>query len=456
MEVYPALKARMGDTDYYTVRMRLDEIAKNVEVVGAPYEHSPLNDELQRKLDKGRVKNEIIQFLERPDRFFSSIVVATVGGSPVFHPVRISPESDGLAELFKGAGVDESFGLLVFKSGVRFYALDGQHRLSAIQTFLKEKRSPDISKDHISVVLIASQSDADKPLPEKETEKRRRLFSWLNRYAKKPGKETDIIMDEEDAFAILTRRLINDYPHFQPKTKAPARQLDSLRILMSGKSIPVGSSYFTGLQTLYAMNRILLRSDKRLRDRTRDPSWRKPKLFIASRPEEQELDAWHKELVQYWDVLFQVIPDLKKPPEKMRNDSGKLPDHIFFRPIGQEYVMAPVARFLLDASPDKEVSKVLAPMKRIPCNLREYPWKGLIARKAPVTEKRPDHWIICNENRPHVQPIALEFAKCLVKKGGEVSEADLFARWKEVYWHSSDGENTRNTWNKKIRPLLHL
>lgn len=458
MEVYPALKARMGDTDYYIVRMRLDEIAKNVDIIGAPYEYSALNDELQRKLDEGRVKKEIIKFLERPDRFFSSIVVASIGGSPKFRPVRISPSGESLAELFKDSGVDESFGLLVFKSGVKFYALDGQHRLSAIKSFLKDKKVSDISNDHISVVLIASppsQSDEKKPLSPKETKKRRRLFSWLNRYAKKPGKETDIIMDEEDAFAILTRRLINDCSHFQPRTKARLRQMDSPRILMSGKSIPVGTTYFTGLQTLYAMNKTLLCSDARMRDNTRDPSWSQARLFIASRPDEQELDEWYKELVRYWDALFQVVPDLNKPPEKMRDDSGKS-DHIFFRPIGQEYVMAPVARFLLDASPDKEVSKALAPMAKIPCNIREYPWKGLIAYKAPVTEKRPDHWTIYNENRRLVQPLAFDFAKCLVKKGRELDEQELFERWKQAYKPSSDRESVRNTWNKDVRPLLHL
>lgn len=449
MEMYPALKARMGDTDYYIVRMRLDEIHKNVHLIGAPYEYKALSQALQRKLDEGRVKDEITSFLERPDRFFSSIVVASIGGNPEFHPVRITAEKDESASLFKAGGIDESFGVLVFKAGVKFYALDGQHRLAAIQSFIGERKQPDISGDHISVVLIASQSDENKPLPPKEMRKRRRLFSWLNRYAKKPGKDTDIIMDEEDAFAILTRRLINDSKHFQPRSG------NSIPILMSGKSVPVGTGYFTGLQTLYGINRTLLTSDARLRDDTRDPRWNTPRSFMASRPTEEELEGWYNELSGYWDGLFQVIPNLTDDPVKMRNDSGTKSDHIFFRPIGQEYVMAPVARLLMDESPKKDVQKALAPMAKIPLNLREYPWKGLLARPLPPTEKRPNSWEICNEGRLKRSKLACEFAKHILQISCELDADGLFNMWEELYW-SSEKENINNTWKKKICPLLHL
>ncbi len=46
-------------------------------------------------------------------------------------------------------------------------------------------------------------------------QKYRRLFSNLNRYAKPTDQATNIIMDEDDTFAILTRRLITDKPFFQ-------------------------------------------------------------------------------------------------------------------------------------------------------------------------------------------------------------------------------------------------
>ena len=453
MQVFPALKARMGNTDYYIVRMRLDDIGKNVDIVGAPYEYSALAHELQRKLNHNRVKTEINKFLKRDDRFFSSIVVATIGGSPTFRPVRIDDgEGSGLAALFTAGGVDEAFGLLAFTNDVKFYALDGQHRLESIKQCLSTKQVPDISGDHMSVVLVVDNTG--KKLTDKEAKKRRQLFSWLNRYAKKPTKETDIIMDEEDAFAILTRRLINDYPHFK---SAENRQMESTRILMSSNSIPVGTTYFTGLRTLYEVNKTLLRSEARLRgDTPRDPEWNKPKLFITSRPDEKELEEWYDEIVCYWDALLHVIPDMKKPPEQMRNDSGAKSDHIFFRPIGQEYVMAPTARFLLDISPKKDAKQALAPMAKIQWNLREYPWRGLMAYKAPVTEKHPNHWLMRNESRQRVKELALEFAKHMAKQGGELNEKDMYDTWRWLYEKSDSKEDIGNTWKKKIHPLLNF
>ena len=45
--------------------------------------------------------------------------------------------------------------------------------------------------------------------------KYRKLFSTLNRYAKKTDGATNIILDEDDTFAILTRRLITDHEFFR-------------------------------------------------------------------------------------------------------------------------------------------------------------------------------------------------------------------------------------------------
>ena len=43
----------------------------------------------------------------------------------------------------------------------------------------------------------------------------RRLFSSLNRYARATDESTNIIMDEDDGIAILTRRLIAEHEFFQ-------------------------------------------------------------------------------------------------------------------------------------------------------------------------------------------------------------------------------------------------
>ncbi len=72
MQIYPAIKARMGDWTYYVVRMTMREVAREVELAGSIWEDRTLSTAIQRMLDESRVKQQIVEFLSRrDDRFFS-------------------------------------------------------------------------------------------------------------------------------------------------------------------------------------------------------------------------------------------------------------------------------------------------------------------------------------------------------------------------------------------------
>ena len=89
MQVYPAIKSRMGDWDYYIVRMTMREVAREVQLASDLWEDRTLSDAIQRVLDESRVKDQIVNFLaRRTDRFFSSLVVAAIGGNPSFAATR--------------------------------------------------------------------------------------------------------------------------------------------------------------------------------------------------------------------------------------------------------------------------------------------------------------------------------------------------------------------------------
>ena len=81
MNLYPALIAQMGKWKYYIVKMKMRELASEVMFASEVYDDKTLDDAIQRDLKEGRVRKEIVQFLsKRPDRFFSSLVVAAIGG----------------------------------------------------------------------------------------------------------------------------------------------------------------------------------------------------------------------------------------------------------------------------------------------------------------------------------------------------------------------------------------
>ena len=216
MNLYPALSARMGSWKYYIAKMKMRELAGNVKFASEVYEDRTLDDAIQRVLNEGRVKREIVSFLcRRPDRFFASIVVASLGGTPKFYPVRITSEER--FQVFADQELDQAFGVLTFSGDQKYYALDGQHRLKAIKTLL-DRTTPEsedapegFAEEEISVIMIVREEDWDAAF----LQSYRRLFSSLNRYAKATDKDTNIIMDEDDSFAILTRRLITEHEFFR-------------------------------------------------------------------------------------------------------------------------------------------------------------------------------------------------------------------------------------------------
>ena len=92
MRLYPAMQARMGDWKYYIVRMKMREAAQDISFASDIHTDHALSDAIQRELSERRVKADLVNFLAgRPDRFFSSLVVAAMDGEPAWHPVELDP-----------------------------------------------------------------------------------------------------------------------------------------------------------------------------------------------------------------------------------------------------------------------------------------------------------------------------------------------------------------------------
>ena len=442
MQLYPALRAHMGDWTYYIVKMRMREVATEVEFGSQVHNDYTLDEAIQRTIKESRVKKEIVTYLTgRRDRFFASLVVAAIGGSPKFYPVSIS--DDPQFEIFADEeGIEQSFGVLRFSPDRKYYALDGQHRLKAIKTLLQPEDEADrveppadFANEEISVLMVIRPAESAE---EDWLSSYRRLFSSLNRYAKPTDRDTNIIMDEDDIFAILTRRLIASHHFF----KAPGPHLDSLRVKTKGRPLKEGTSHFTSLQQLYDINETLLSSSYRVNsgwglgpvaEREHDL-----KRFTRFRPSEEYIDDVFEELKLYWDAIIEVIPDLALNPSEARNHQadgagGEVADNALFWPIGQD-VMASVARSLLDRgleSPENptlsQAKAVLSPLARADWRLHQVPWRGLLLVFASDTQK----WSMRSEERK----LAIETATSLLmwitgrSQLSEREEDELKTKW---------------------------
>ena len=256
----------------------------------------------------------------------------------------------------------------------------------------------DFENDEISVIVILSSQEN----PDEFMEKSRRLFSNLNRYAKPTDHATNIIMDEDDTFAILTRRLVTKHAFF----KSAGRQRESKHIkTQKGKNLKTGDPYFTSLETLYEMNVELLYSQQREND-----GWGQKgedlKTFKRFRPSEEYIDSLYTELEMYWDALLVEIPDLRKEPTQMR--THELPDwrnedktdHLLFWPIGQQ-MLAEITRALLNKRlPDPEnpkpetVRAALSGLNQLEWRLHQTPWQYFL-----LVRNAKDNWAMRSEER---------------------------------------------------------
>ena len=440
MRIYPAIRAQMGDWHYYIVRMKMREIAHDIKLAQDIYEDRTLSEAIQRELGERRVKKDLVGYLaRRPDRFFSSIVVAALEGEPHWHPVEM--DASVVPAIFsQSKSLNESFGVLSFGDEPKYYALDGQHRVAAIRLLVNDEADlaapEDFDNDLLSVIVILRE---EQDMEDGEWMRRyRRLFSSLNRWTKKTDDDTNIIMDEDDLFAILTRRLITDHEFF----KAPGKEKDSFKIQTKGKNLRRGVSHFTTLQTLYAINETLLTTRRRI-----NSGWMSngEDINVQFRPDEDYIDERYMEISKYWDAILEVLPDLHKNPASMRCHDLSSPgiddpnDHLLFWPIGQE-LFARVVRSKLDgAFPENghadvsEMIEVLRPLAGISWALHAAPWRYLLLIPKPPEE---DSWNMRNEGRKPALEVAYRLLRWMLEidplDGDEV--VTLKEDWQELLY----------------------
>ena len=193
----PAFKAKVGDWDYYICLMKYAEVRRGVEFAYELGGNKDLATMIQRGISQRteEIKNYL---LDSPHRFLGSLIVAVWGGDPQYQAVQIADPDDLLR------GIDSDFGLLTFDGSQRYFALDGQHRLKAIQDALNI--NPELGNEEICVLMVAHYDT------EVGRERTRRLFTNINRNAKTTTLAENIALDEDYGISILTRRFLTDHP----------------------------------------------------------------------------------------------------------------------------------------------------------------------------------------------------------------------------------------------------
>lgn len=349
----PGLRAHMGDWVYYVSFLRLKDVAERVSLAQELHTSKALKDLIQREVDESVHSQSIKNYLVQQDqRLFNALVIAVYDGVPTWAELKIDDKTGfglgALPKYMKGA-----LGVLVFDGTEKLFAVDGQHRVVGIKRAVAEKQA--LGDEEVCVVFVGHSNDR------KGLQRTRRLFTTLNRYAKPVNKTEIIALDEDDAVAILTRRMLESY-----------RLLKNFTSIKKGKNIPGSDRQnLTTIVTVYdTLDKYLGTASKEWRD------------FKKQRPSDRHLDVLYKQATELWDGMISEFTPLAEllasSPEdevsfkyRNRNVGG----HLLFRPVGLLMVIS-VIRYL--RADGKTLRQAISRVAAAPMYLSEEPWAGLL------------------------------------------------------------------------------
>ena len=371
--ILPALRGIFGRWVYYSCLMPVNELSSRVRFADEVHTNARLSEMIQRSLDEDRTQ-EIADYIKtQPERFFNSLVVAAYDGEPNWHALMNvrNRVSDPLLEDLQPE-IMESVGFLTLRGDEKLFALDGQHRLSGINEVVDEGYEPAIN-DTVSVIIVAHQRTPDGLV------RTRRLFTTLNKTARKVTTGDRIALDEDDVMAICVRYLIEQTDLFGGSRIA---------VVATNNIPPNNVECLTTIGNLYDILTILF-------TQSRFPLKARRKTLESKRPSRPDLQAYIAYAESYFSLLGEHFPELgefflaedtSQVIPKYRGEHG---GNALYRPIGLEVFSQIIAR---STNKGMDICQAVRQAARLPRDLQSSPYAGVMwdpTRKIIITGNKP-------------------------------------------------------------------
>ena len=349
----PVIKGRLGDTDYYVLSMKAEEIVSRIRI---PREMKGWDDEsveerYQRRIDYHGIKSRIAPYLAKDDsRFFGALIVAAMNfrESVSFEPLT-DLTTKGLPGLYRAAAAN--MGFLTFTGGEIMVPLDGQHRLKAIQfaiTGVDERSRPiddvtpcsDLAQEDVTVILVAY-----------EPRKARKIFTKVNRYAKTTTTGQNYITDDDDVLAVLTREVANEL-------------IGGRLAKFTSNTLRPKDAEFTTLAIVYNCNEEIVRStfaEGKL-DKTHLPDTAKQRLF-----RKKVMDVW-RTVLEGIEVFADALDDKEESGDARRREIRGA--NLLGKPVAQECLVRAFVR-LTGAPTNMSAEDACRRLNRLPWSMTE-------------------------------------------------------------------------------------
>ena len=322
----PAMRGRLGNTEYYILSMKAKELTEKVtipkEMEG--WEDLSIEERYQRDINYNRVKKQIAPYLANDSsRFFGAVIVAAINfaGSESFEPLT-DVATKGIPGLYRAAA--ENIGFITFRGGEIWVPLDGQHRLKAIEFAVRGRDENGRDIPNIKPCNELAEEDVTVILVAYEPKKARNIFTRVNRYAKPTTKGQNIVTDDDDVIAVLTRKVANDL-------------IGGRLAKYTSNTLGPKDREFTTLAIVYGCNKAILESTFPGRiDQTQLPSRDKQQLY-----EEKVMEVWQT-LLDGIEVFADVSSDKEESGDEKRIEIRSV--NLLGKPVTQECLVSAFVR----------------------------------------------------------------------------------------------------------------
>jgi len=371
------IKAKMGTTPYYIGKMPAGHLIDGVGIAKELPEWPDLSadEKMQREYDIKRVIEEMVPYIiEDPDRFFGSLIIDIYQGYEEIVYESIEAVMPNMPAAYRVPMKD--MGFLTLPGKERLIALDGQHRLLALKIAIKGIMGipagtkmlpsygklvphPELANEEISVIFVEHT----------DTQKIRKIFNKINKYAKQTSRGDNIITSDDDIFAVISRQLLKE-----GEPLAPINEIDLVN--WKSNTLSLRSKHLTTLSALYTI------SDTILKDK---------KYSTNKIPSDQEREEAYKIVSQFWKGLLEDLNAFKEYVQLTRQDkpiSSLRETNLLLKPVTQ-MALAHVARMAKNKGVDWE--EVVEKLNRIDWSFDNQMWFNILvigsANKKMITGK---------------------------------------------------------------------
>ena len=363
--VIPAIKGKIGNTVYYEGTMKVQDFVNSVSLPSDMDEwgNSSIEERMQRNPDTKRIDTQLAPYIANErDRFFGSVIVLIYSKKIRFEPIK--KYASHIPQSYQSS--TGNMGFLIIDEGASMIVLDGQHRRIALQKVCERKVdgefARDVLNDDICVIFIEHEN----------REKTRRIFNTVNRYAKQTNRSDNIITSEDDGYAIISRRLLQE-----GAALAKPVHIENDIVNWRSNTLTGRSTHLTTISIVYETVKLIL------------DHYGVQKFQQQTRPLEKEMRKAQSYCETVWSTMLKSIEPYKralKNPKRipeLRHDRAR--EHLLFKPAAQIAIVEAVLQAVSSGNISLDVA-----MKRVNLiddwSINNTDWRGLIIKQSAAID----------------------------------------------------------------------